>query len=103
MLIRSLSEHRLWLAIDENHFSMLDFHNYQQIYQFKLWNLIKFGGQDENRFVLVVKRCLDEFDLLANSRFSVNRDINYDRFRFTMDRSQIYELTLLIRDYMLAQ
>lgn len=78
----------------------MDFHNYQQIYQFKLKNLIKFGGQGENKFVLVVKRCLDEFDLVTANRFSTNRDINYDRFLFTMDRSQVYELTLLVRDYM---
>ena len=95
--------HRLWLAIDESHFSILDFHNYQQIYQFKLKNLVKFGGRNENKFVLVVKRCLDEFDLVANHRFSLSRDINYDHFLFTMERSQIYELTLLIRDYLLAQ
>ena len=103
---------RLWLAINENHFSILDYHNYQQIYQFKLKNLIKFGGQNE-KFVLVVKRCLDEFDLIGNhsssstnNRISLNtfKEINYERFIFTMDhKSQIYELTLLIRDYMIAQ
>lgn len=96
----------VWLCIDENNFSILDFHNYQQINQFKLKNLIKFGGQND-KFVLVVKRNLDEFEMISNSnsRFSIQiaKDLDYERFAFKMDKSLIYELTLLIKDYLIAQ
>lgn len=73
------------------------------MHQFKLKNIIKFGGGQHDKFVLVVKKCEDEFDLIGNSTnpgLNAIQDINYERFIFKMDRSQIYELTLLIRDYL---
>ncbi|RWS02986.1 uncharacterized protein B4U79_10459, partial [Dinothrombium tinctorium] len=101
------SNQKVWLAVNNESVSILDYDSLQLIVQYFFRNIMTFGGCKDNFMLVVSKRHSVEADSgSASGSGSGSQNggsVRSDRLLFSASKAKILEMTYLIADYINAQ